>query len=182
MPLYLITKATLSENVAKVSIENTNESRAEFTFDLQCTSCRELHDSKIMINSFEEHAMPSSKGTASFLMKCKFCSKELSVSVATFESEYVIDQNDEAWAKIKEIRKKHGLSKVKEDSFVPLSLDCRGCELIRFYPDNLIFEISLSSGKMMSCQLEDNELYDYDDDSGEEVTMTEFSSSFVKGK
>lgn len=182
MPLFLVLKATLSENVIKVSIENTNESRAEFAFDLQCTSCRELHDSKVMINTFEEHAMPASKGSASFLMKCKFCSKELSVSLSTFENEFLADQCDDKWAKIKDLRKKHGLSKVKEDSFIPLSLDCRGCELVKFYPDNITFETSLSSGKVMACQLEDNEWYDYDDDSGEEVTMTEFSSSIIKGK
>lgn len=34
----------------------------------------------------------------------------------------------------------------------------------------------------MSCQLEDNEWYDYDDNLGEEVTMTDFSSSIIKGK
>ncbi|CAI4056856.1 uncharacterized protein SKDI_03G1470 [Saccharomyces kudriavzevii IFO 1802] len=182
MPLFLVIEATLSENVAKVSIDNTSESRAEFTFDLQCTSCRELHDSKIMINTFEEHAMPSSKGTASFLMKCKFCSKELSVNVSIFESEYLTDQADHEWAKLKDVRKKHALSKVKENSFLPLVFDCRGCELVKFYPDNITFKVLLNSGKVMACQLEDNEWYDYDDDSGEEVTMTEFSSDFIKGK
>ncbi|EJS44473.1 YCR090C [Saccharomyces arboricola H-6] len=182
MPLFLVLKAALSDNVASVSIENTIELRAEFTFDLQCTSCRELHDSKIMINTFEEHPMPSSKGTASFLMKCKFCSKEISVNLSIFENEYLTDRNNEARAKIKDIRKKHGLSKIEEDSFIPLNLDCRGCELIKFYPDNLSFQVSLNSGKEMVCQLEDNEWYDYDDDSGEEVTMTEFSSEFIKGK
>ncbi|AJQ33156.1 CPA_1a_G0006300.mRNA.1.CDS.1 [Saccharomyces cerevisiae] len=182
MPLFLVLKATLSENVTKVSIENTNESRAEFAFDLQCTSCRELHDSKVIINTFEEYAMPASKGTASFLMKCKFCSKELSVNLCAFEDEYLTDQSDDKWAKIKDMRRKHGLSKVKEDSFIPLSLDCRGCELIKFYPDTITFEVSLSSGKVMSCQLEDNEWYDYDDNLGEEVTVTDFSSSIIKGK
>ncbi|MCB5513396.1 CXXC-containing zinc-binding protein, partial [Thomasclavelia ramosa] len=66
--------------------------------------------------------------------------------------------------------------------YLPLSLDCRGCELIKFYPDTITFEVSLSSGKVMLCQLEDNEWYDYDDNLGEEVTMTDFSSSIIKGK
>ncbi|GCE98070.1 hypothetical protein ZYGM_004755 [Zygosaccharomyces mellis] len=182
--LYLVVDATLSENIRRIYPQDTELNPAEYSFDLVCTSCREKHDSKVVINRFEKTQLPGSRGEASFVMKCKFCGKEVSIDLNPFEDSMYndsVEDNREIIDKAEGQRKKHNLRDIQGKS-VLLSLDCRGCEVLGFYPDNLTFLAELNSGKTMEFQLEDGELYDYDDDSGEEVTVTEFKSEFVQGK
>lgn len=182
--LYLVIDATLSENIKRLSVQDTASDPAEYAFDLVCTSCREKHDSKVVINGFEKTPLPGSRGEASFVMKCKFCGKEVSIDLNQFEESLYNDsgeENKEIIGKVEAQRKKHNLRGIK-GGCVLLSLDCRGCEVLGFYPDNLKFLAELYSGKTMEFQLEEGELYDYDDDSGEEVTVTEFKSEIVNGK
>ncbi|CAR28253.1 hypothetical protein ZYGR_0N07470 [Zygosaccharomyces rouxii] len=182
--LYLVVDANLSENIKRICPKDTESNPAEYTFDLVCTSCREKHDSTVVINRFERTPLPGSRGEASFVMKCKFCGKEVSIDLNPFEDSLyndAVEDNKENIEKTQVQRKKHNLRNTQGKCFL-LSLDCRGCEVTGFYPDNLTFLAELSSGKTMEFQLEDGELYDYDDDSGEEVTVTEFKSEVVKGK
>lgn len=178
--LYLTIKGNLSSNIEKVTPHDLETESAEFTFDVVCTSCREAHDSPIMINSFERHEMPGSRGEASFLMKCKFCGKDCSINLEHFEDSLYNEPSIN-----KDKRKKHGLNKLNDNVAVILQLDCRGCDVTKFYFDNnLIFDVQLTSGKIMECQFDqdENEWYDYDEDSGEEVSITSFEYEFVKGK
>ncbi|CCK72053.1 uncharacterized protein KNAG_0I02680 [Huiozyma naganishii CBS 8797] len=177
--LYLTVAAELSENIVKVSTKNSETDPAEFCFDLVCTSCREMHDSPVTINSFEKHDMSGSRGEASFTLKCKFCQNECSINLSPFEDALYAQPQEN-----KDKRKKHGLGKVALNEAVILQLDCRGCDLKVFHFDNLIFLVELASGKIMECQFEqgEDEWYDYDDDANEEVSITEFKYQFVKGK
>lgn len=177
--LYLIIQGDLSENIKKIYPKDSVESPAEYAFDLVCTSCREANESPIVINGFEKHEMPGSKGEASFLLKCKFCGKDCSVNLNYFEDALYNEPNIN-----KDKRKKSGLKSVSDASAAILQLDCRGCDLKQFYLDSIIFNVELSSGKVLECQFDkgENEWYDYDDDAGEEVTITDFCSEFVKGK
>ncbi|AQZ13355.1 YCR090C [Zygosaccharomyces parabailii] len=180
--LYLVINATLSENIKRIFPRDVEESAAEYTFDLLCTSCREKHESPVVINRFEKHQIPGSKGEASFLMKCRFCGKEISVGLAEFEdSLYNGDERKEVLDKRKIQRKKHDLKNLV-GKCVLLAMDCRGCEITGFYSDNLTFVAELISGKNIEFQFEEDEWYDYDDDAGEEVSVTEFSYEIIKGK
>lgn len=182
--LYLIVDATLSENTKRVFPRDTEANAAEYTFDLVCTSCREKHESSVVINRFEKSQLPGSKGEASFVMKCKFCGKEVSIDLNRFEDSLyndAVEDNRPIIDKAQVQRKKHDLKNVQGKS-VLLALDCRGCEVIEFRPDNLTFIAELISGSTMEFQLEDGEWYDYDDEAGEEVSVTEFKSEIVKGK
>lgn len=177
--IYLTIKAELSENITKISPRDLDSEPAEFTFDLTCTSCREDHDAPVMINSFEKHEMPGSRGEASFLLKCKFCGKDCSVNLEHFEDALYSEPEIN-----KDKRKKHGLNKIGNDVAAILQLDCRGCDVKGFHFDNLKFDVELASGKIIECQFDqgEDEWYDYDEDSSEEVSITAFEYEFVKGK
>lgn len=181
--LYLIIDATLSENIKRVFPQDSQGSAAEYTFDLVCTSCREKHDVPVAINRFEKHQLPGSKGDASFIMKCRFCGKESSVDLSKFEDALYNGNEDdsEIFEKMKKQRKKHDLKNLNGQCAL-LSMDCRGCEITSFYPDNLTFAAELTSGRTLEFKLEDGEWYDYDDYSGEEVSLTEFDYKIIKGK
>lgn len=180
--LFLTIGAEFSENIESIQVQDTDDNVAEYTFDLECTNCHEMHDSKVLINTKESHEMPGSRGEASFILKCKFCSKDCSVNLEPYETFLYSSSSEEVNSKEK--RKKHGLNKLGVDKAAILQLDCRGCEPKGFYWNNLTFLVKLNSGKIMECQFDqdENEWYDYDDDSSEEVNITEFQCEFVKGK
>lgn len=175
----------MSENIKCIYPEDTKEAVAQYMFDVVCTHCREEHGSSIVIDRFDKTDMPGSRGEASFVMKCKFCGSDCSIDLLPFEDALhnptALDSG--ALDKIKEVRKKHGLKNIPSESCVLLQLDCRGCEVVRFHPGNLTFNAELTSGKLMSFQLEDDaEWYDYDDDANEEVTVTDLQGTIFKGK
>lgn len=182
--LYLAIDASMSENIKKIDLEDTEQNAAQYTFDLVCTHCREKHDSSVVINRFEKSEIPGSRGEASFVMRCKFCGSTCSITILSFE-QYLynpVEADPAVVQKIKDLRKKNGIKNVPAESCLLLSLDCRGCEVTQFYPENLTFNVELSSGKTMSFQLEDGEWFDYDDDASEEVTVTDFRGTIIKGK
>lgn len=175
----------MSENIECIYPEDTKETVAQYMFDVVCTHCREEHGSSIVIDRYDKTDMPGSRGEASFVMKCKFCGSDCSIDLLPFEDALynptALDSG--ALDKIKEVRKKHGLKNVPSEICVLLQLDCRGCEVVRFHPGNLTFNAKLTSGKLMSFQLEDEaEWYDYDDEANEEVTVTDLQGTIFKGK
>lgn len=185
--LFLTCIATLSENIKCLYPKDVESDPAEYTFDITCTSCREVNDSKVSINRFEKHKMAGSRGEASFVMKCKFCKNDCSVTLTrTEESLYNLDEesNFELIERAKSQRKKQGLKKFDVEQAVLLSLDCRGCEVANLNPDNLVFIVELISGKKMECVFEDgeNEWYDYDEDTAEEVSVVDMKFDVVEGK
>ncbi|QLL31125.1 hypothetical protein HG536_0A09420 [Torulaspora globosa] len=183
--LYLAIEATMSDNIKQIYPEDTEQDAAQYTFDLVCTHCREQHSSSVGMNRFEKTEMPGSRGEASFVMRCKFCGSDCSINISSFE-QYLYNPAEAdpgQIQKMKDIRKKNGIKNVPSESCVLLSLDCRGCEVTQFHPENLNFNAELTSGKQMTFELEDGrEWYDYDDDSNEEVTVTDFRGTIIKGK
>lgn len=182
--LYLAIEASLSDNVKRIYPEDTEQDAAQYTFDIVCTHCREQHNSSVVINRFEKTEMPGSRGEASFVMRCKFCGSDCSINLLSFEQSLYnpSEADSETMQKIKDVRKKHGIKNAAPESCLLLSLDCRGCEVTKFHPENLTFAAELTSGSLMTFQLDDGEWYDYDDDANEEVSVTEFHGSIIKGK
>ncbi|QGN14449.1 UPF0587 protein YCR090C [Kluyveromyces marxianus] len=185
--LYLTGVATLSENIKRLFPKDTEESPAEYTFRLVCTSCREEHDAPVRINRFESHDMNGGRGNASFVMRCKFCGNDCSINLTrTAEDLYNLDEesNAEAIEQAKKDRKKKGLRSVPVEKAVLLELDCRGCEATKFEPADTTFVAELTSKKQMEFQFEDgeNEWYDYDEDAEEEVSVVDMTFEVIKGK
>lgn len=176
----------MSENVKCVYPKDNEKVMAEYIFDITCTNCREPHDVPVSINRFEKHQMPGSRGEASFVMKCKFCGKDVSISMYQFEEVLynAETRSEEVFSKIKEQRKKKGLRGVDTEKAILLEMDCRGCEINNLDVANITFVAELTSGKKMEFQFEggENEWYDYDDDAGEEVFIIDFDSQVIKGK
>ncbi|SCU77460.1 LAMI_0A01222g1_1 [Lachancea mirantina] len=185
--LFLSATANLSDNIRSFRPLDTVESPSEYTFNLMCTHCREMHDSKVTINQFEKHSMSGSRGEASFVVKCKFCGNESSINLQRTEEDlynFNHESTGDLVQKTKELRKKQGIKGIKEDQALLLALDCRGCEPTALDVSNLTFVIELTSGKTMECTLDDEDLewYDYDEDAGEEVSVTEAKFGFIKAK
>lgn len=182
--LYLSMSGTLSENIVRVYPRDTEQSIAEYSFDITCTHCREAHGSPVFINAYEKHEMAGSRGEASFTMKCKFCGNEMSINLSHFE-EALWNSEAESYdsGPITTSRKKHGIKNVSGNAGLLWQLDCRGCDISKFNPQNITFVVELQQGKM-ECIIEEgeDEWYDYDDNQGEEVSITEIKFDIIKGK
>lgn len=183
--LFLAVDAIMSDNIKLIYPQDTEDAMAEYIFDIICTNCREQHSSSVVINRFEKHQLPGSRGEASFLIKCKFCGKDSSINISKFE-DYLHNTTNidpEILNDVKKQRKKRGLMSTPLTKTLLLELDCRGCEITHFHPRNLTLMVELTSGKKMQFQFGDeNEWYDYDEDAAEEVFVTDFNSEILKGK
>ncbi|EEQ38832.1 hypothetical protein EJF18_30327 [Clavispora lusitaniae] len=148
---YLKAKAELS-NVTDLEPNDSPSSPFEYTFRIECTKCREVHDKPVTINIFEQHDISGSRGEASFVFRCKSCKSEHSAQIERTKEK--ISASGE-WAKL-------------------LSIDARGIDFVEFIPDGKWkCAAAESSTKFEEVDLEDKEWYDYDDNKGEEVSVTE---------
>lgn len=184
--LYITASANLSENIRSVNIRDTEKQPNEYTFQLVCTGCRETHDSPIRINRFERHRVHGSRGEASFMMKCKFCGKECTIILDRFEEMlYNSDdeRNKEFIEKAKINRKKVGIKSIDNSTAIWLKVDCRGCEITKFEIADTELDVTLTSGKKIICAFDEgeNEWYDYDDMTSEEVYITNVTFDIIKG-
>ncbi|KAL9109515.1 MAG: hypothetical protein Q9227_005850 [Pyrenula ochraceoflavens] len=125
-----------------------------YTFKVQCTSCREVHDKWVSISRFENHEMSGSRGEANFVWKCKNCKRESSAQIRSAPSPYPLS------------------SPPKRQNL--LQFDCRGCEFVEFRPDGHWQAEGAKSGiKFTDIELDESgEWYDYDEKAGDEVGVT----------
>lgn len=148
---YLKVKADLT-NVTDLQPLNNPQSPHEFQFNIECTNCREVHDKPVTINTFEKHEISGSRGEASFVFRCKACKSEHSAQIERTKEKLAELGN---WCKI-------------------LEIDARGVEFVEFKATGQwTVNSTVSSAKFDEVDLEDAEWYDYDDNAGEEVSVTE---------
>lgn len=81
MGYKLVLKATL-EGLTVLRPKDTEQTPFEYTFEIECTSCREKHDKEITINRFEQHEISGSRGEANFVFRCKNCKVSTSHHIA----------------------------------------------------------------------------------------------------
>ncbi|KAH3667072.1 hypothetical protein WICMUC_005419 [Wickerhamomyces mucosus] len=153
--------ATL-EGLTDLSPKDTQENPFEYTFLIECTQCREQHDKEITINRFEKHEISGSRGEANFVFKCKNCRKESTISIERTKNVYTIEDSG------------------KSVDF--LSIEARGLDIVKFLPENGFF---ISKGaesitKFDDIDLSEGEFYDYDDNAGAEVSITDISWDIVR--
>ncbi|CAI0648201.1 UPF0587 protein [Colletotrichum fructicola] len=125
-----------------------------YTFKVQCTSCREVHDKTVGVNRFENNEMSGSRGEANFVWKCKNCKRESSASIKAAPAAY--EQGEPA----------------KQQKVI--EFDCRGLEFVDFIPEGEWLAEGADSGtKFTAIELTDGEWFDYDEKAGEEVSIKE---------
>ncbi|KAF3993694.1 hypothetical protein FT663_01107 [Candidozyma haemuli var. vulneris] len=150
---YLKIKAELA-GVTDLEPVDTSEAHHEYTFKIECTKCREVHDKPVNINRFEKHDISGSRGEASFVFRCKGCKHEHSASIERTK-EKVQAGNSNKWTNL-------------------LEIDARGIDFVEFIPEGRWQCVGEESGtKFEEVDLEDAEWYDYDDKQGDEVSVTE---------
>ncbi|TQN73271.1 UPF0587 protein [Colletotrichum shisoi] len=123
-----------------------------YTFKVQCTSCREVHDKPVSVSRFDNNDMSGSRGEANFVWKCKNCKRESSATIKAAPASYA--QGEPA----------------KQQKL--LEFDCRGLEFTEFIPEGEWLAEGLDSGsKFSAIDLTEGEWYDYDEKAGEEVSI-----------
>lgn len=140
-------------NVTDLEPVDTPESPYEYTFQIECTKCRTIHDKDIHMNRFEQHEMSGSRGEASFVFRCKECKNEHSASITRTNEKLVIGANRPATI---------------------LEIDARGLDFTKFIPDGKFQALGEETGtKFDEVDLEDGEWYDVDEKTNEEVSIVD---------
>jgi hypothetical protein len=160
MPKYQISwKADLT-NVTNVGPSNPEE--FEWTFNAECTKCRELHEEQIYFNQKELHENINSRGESNLIMKCKFCG-----SIGTMD---VVPKS------IKFLNQELG-------GFQPLVvIEGRGWEPKEWIPTGGFKAESLAGTVFDDVDLHEKEWCDYDEKSGESVEIMQVESMISKAK
>ncbi|ORY64127.1 uncharacterized protein BCR38DRAFT_434110 [Pseudomassariella vexata] len=147
----LVLKAELS-GVTNLRPKDELENPFWYTFTVQCTSCRETHPNAISVSRFENNELSGSRGEANFVWKCKNCKRESSASIKAAPKAYEMGEPP------------------KEQSII--EFDCRGMEFTEFSPEGSWLAEGTESGtKFTEIELQDGEWFDYDEKSGEEVSI-----------
>ncbi|CAN3354642.1 hypothetical protein DICA4_B07250 [Diutina catenulata] len=149
--LFLSAKATL-EGVTGLKPKDSPQDKYEYTFTIECTRCRTVHDKPVTINQYEHHEHAGSRGESSFVFRCKECKSEHNANIEVTKK--TVDES-EVWTPL-------------------LELDARGLDFKSFIPQGQFECVGAESGtKFAEVELEENEWYDYDEKTGAEVSITE---------
>ncbi|CAN6620981.1 hypothetical protein TRVA0_008S01596 [Trichomonascus vanleenenianus] len=162
----LAVKAEL-QGVTDFTFRDSVEEPYEFTFKIQCTSCREIHGNEVRINQYEKHQIGGSRGEASFVFRCKMCKRESSATIKTTGRAFTIEDMEPAKG-------------TKKKDAVLLEIDPRGIDFVEFIPVGMFKATGVESDTSFEFELEDGEWFDYDDKAGEEVSITDVKWEFVK--
>lgn len=132
-----------------------------YTFKVQCTSCHETHPNAISISRFESNVIKGSRGEANFVWKCKFCKRESSATSVIPPIAY------------------HQESPAKRQKII--EFDSRGLELLEFLPEGEWLANGIQSGSQFTkIDLTEGEWFDYDECSGEEVSIIDLKWEISK--
>lgn len=140
---------------------DTPDSVFEYTFKIQCTSCREVHPKNITINRVETHEIHGSRGSANFVFKCSFCGKESSASIISDAKPYTAEQSE------------------KPGTIV--EIEARGIDFIEFVPDGDFTAKSAVSGAVFEDVDLTDEFYDADEKTFDEVSITDIKWEIARG-
>ncbi|KAF1840692.1 DUF866-domain-containing protein [Cucurbitaria berberidis CBS 394.84] len=152
MVLALALKAELN-GVTDLRPHDTEDAPFYYTFKVQCTSCRETHPNFVSISRFEQNDMSGSRGEANFVWKCKNCKREHSANIKAAPATY--ERTD------------------PPKTVNILEFDCRGLEFTEFKAEGeFLAKGAETVTKFSGIDLCEDEWFDYDEKSGEEVSIT----------
>ncbi|EER35206.1 conserved hypothetical protein [Candida tropicalis MYA-3404] len=152
MVKFLLKVQAELSNVTDLEPKNTPDSPFEYTFEIECTKCRTVHDKLIQINSFEKHEISGSRGEASFIFRCKECKNEHSINIIPTNEKLTVED---------------------ENKFINfLEIDSRGLDFLKFVPNGEFQCIGLDSGTVFNeVDLSEGEWYDVDEKTNDEVSI-----------
>ncbi|RZF47085.1 hypothetical protein LSTR_LSTR004485 [Laodelphax striatellus] len=147
-----------------VGILSADPADYEWCLKVKCCGCGEDSPNWHTFGVADSHELKGGRGSANFVYKCKFCSRENSLDI-------VKDS-------IKKIEASQG------EKFVPLvKFDCRGLEPTFFMPKGPWEAESITSGsKFGDIDLSENDWADYDTKEQETVGIYGFTSQFERVK
>lgn len=147
----------LSENVSELFVSP----KYTWIFKLRCTSCQTDHPKSVFFDETSEFQMKNSKGTANFLIKCKECSKDASISIF---QKFTVSCKDG--------------SKTQATLAV---FECRGCELTEWSVNSEgLCAKSLESGKIFENIDISDVWMEFDEKSQGNCSIDEFSYEIVR--
>ncbi|XP_063715777.1 uncharacterized protein LOC134843572 [Symsagittifera roscoffensis] len=156
----------------KCSLDNVTNLRPAdpedfgWCFTLKCPQCMEEHNKDVFISKSETCDIQGSRGTANFVMSCSFCKKHSSVDILENNAVYHLSDSE----KFKTL----------------MVADFRGIEPVAFKADGEWKCSSESSSKLFDipdgAEMAKEGWYEYDEDAGCEVSVTEFETKIVKLK
>ncbi|KAI9841766.1 MAG: hypothetical protein M1838_003427 [Thelocarpon superellum] len=126
---------------------DTPESPYYYTFQVQCTSCREIHPNMVSVSRFEANELSGSRGEANFVWRCKSCKRESSATIKEAPAPY-----------------QHASPPTRQKV---IELDCRGLEFLEFKADGEWLASGLETNTAFAAIDLQEDYYDYDDKSGE---------------
>lgn len=130
------------------------DSPFQWTFIVECTKCREVHGKPIIINRFETSEITGSKGEANFVFRCKGCKSEHSANIERSKDVYELENSGKP--------------------VTLLTIDARGLDFNEFHAnDEFACKGAESTTRFTDVDLSEGEWYDYDDNAGAEVSITD---------
>ncbi|CAN1161742.1 CXXC motif containing zinc binding protein [Linum perenne] len=132
-----------------------------YFFKLKCGSCGEVSQKETCVVLEEKVQLPSSKGTANLVQKCKFCGREGNVSMIPGKGKPLTQESSEA------------------GKYVPLMMfDCRGYEPEGFLFGSGWIAQSESGTKFEDIDLSGGDFMEYDEKGECAVMISNLSSKF----
>lgn len=153
----------------KATLENVTELEPEgedfrWYLKIKCSSCGEVTESWNYVTLEESLPMKGSRGTASMVSKCKFCSRESSMDIL---KDSIKPYNEEDSERFKTV----------------VAFECRGIEPVDFSP-RVGFKccgVNDSPAKF-EVDLGEKEWVDYDEHKNTSVGIYEMESKFITMK
>ncbi|AWU76822.1 hypothetical protein CAS74_000758 [Pichia kudriavzevii] len=155
MVQYLYLTAELN-NVTSLKPKDSLKEPFEYEFKIQCTKCRETHDKTVTVNLYEKHEIDGSRGEASYVGACSFCKAKSNINIALPKG-YEGYNSENSGQEVK-----------------MLEIDSRGYEIVEFVANGpFVCKGNESTTEFQDVLLDEGEWYDYDDQAGEETSITE---------
>ncbi|RKO97728.1 hypothetical protein CXG81DRAFT_12927 [Caulochytrium protostelioides] len=135
------------------------ETEYEWAFQLECSQCREATE-EVSFTTAHEEALPGSRGTAHFVMKCPFCANQFSASLVKNSVKAVDDT----------------------DRMTPIArFEWRGATPTAFVPrDRWVAQSTASATTFDAIPLSEKEFFEYDEEGGTDVSVSELRTEVTK--
>uniref|UniRef100_A0A5S6QTN2 CXXC motif containing zinc binding protein n=1 Tax=Trichuris muris TaxID=70415 RepID=A0A5S6QTN2_TRIMR len=129
---------------------------------LKCTGCGEMTDKWQYIIEEEKFEIPSSRGQANFLCKCKLCGEQSSVDIIKNSTRSYKTDLTQMWQRM-------------------VVFDCRGMEPIDYNPDGGWTVVSSKSNATYEyISLDENEWLEYDEEGRVQLSIGSVEHRFVR--
>eukprot|EP01104_Vermistella_antarctica_P021497 TRINITY_DN974_c0_g1_i1.p1 TRINITY_DN974_c0_g1~~TRINITY_DN974_c0_g1_i1.p1 ORF type:complete len:155 (-),score=39.57 TRINITY_DN974_c0_g1_i1:162-626(-) len=154
MKFALELKASLDNVESLATVEDM-----QWFMKVKCSNCGEEHANVVYVTAGESTS--TGRGEANLVIKCKMCRRENSVDILTPSiQKYTISDQ---WQKV-------------------VTFDCRGIEPTAYLARDGFVAVATSGTKFDEVDFTDDDFADYDEKSGEAVSVMDIKGRFVTVK